>query len=82
VAREFRSQGAESAELISAEADKRGRSCWPMPDAMPKTSEAGAMRNRPTFTRKSFGKNAEFYDFYRSLQAYQTAVEKPTILWC
>ena len=76
VAREFRSQGAESAELISAEADKQRQVI--IANAQ---RDAEAIRGRgdaqsAEIYAKSFGKNPEFYDFHRSLQAYQVSFEK------
>ena len=76
VAREFRSQGAESAELISAEADKQKQVI--IANAQ---RDAEAIRGRgdaqsAEIYAKSFGKNPGFYDFYRSLQAYQVSFEK------
>ncbi len=38
-------------------------------------SAVGDVRSADIYA-KSFGKNAEFYAFYRSLQAYQAAFEK------
>jgi len=75
VAREFRSQGAESAEQISAEADKQKQVI--LANAL---HDAENIRGRgdaksAEIYAKTFGKNAEFYAFYRSLQAYQTAFE-------
>ncbi|CAG1022018.1 protease modulator HflC [Methylomonas sp. LL1] len=76
VAREFRSQGAESAELISAEADKQKQVI-----VANARREAENVRGRgdaesAEIYAKSFGKNPEFYAFYRSLQAYQASFEK------
>jgi membrane protease subunit HflC len=76
VAREFRSQGSESAEQISAEADKQKQVIL-----------ANAVRDGENIRGRgdalsadiyanSYGKNPEFYAFYRSLQAYQVAFEK------
>ncbi|MDD2759080.1 MAG: protease modulator HflC [Methylomonas sp.] len=75
VAREFRSQGAESAELISAEADKQKQVI-----VANARREAENIRGRgdaesADIYAKSFGKNPEFYAFYRSLQAYQASFE-------
>lgn len=75
VAREFRSQGAESAELISAEADKQKQVI-----VANARREAENVRGRgdaesAEIYAKSFGKNPEFYAFYRSLQAYQASFE-------
>lgn len=73
VAREFRSQGDEQAELIRAEADKER-------DILIASAyrEAQNIRGRgdakaADIYAKSYGKNEEFYAFYRSIQAYQTS---------
>jgi len=76
VAREFRSQGSEEAELISAEADKKRQIIL-----------AGAYRKAEYIRGRgdakaadiysaSYGRNQEFYAFYRSLSAYQASFEK------
>ena len=76
VAREFRSQGSEQAELISAEADK-GREIL-LAEAY---SKAEFIRGRgdakaAEIYSASYGQNEEFYAFYRSLSAYQASFEK------
>ncbi|GAB4256598.1 MAG: protease modulator HflC [Methylomicrobium sp.] len=75
VAREFRSQGAERAEQISAEADKEREII--LANAY---REAERIRGRgdaksAEIYSASYGKNEEFYAFYRSLSAYQKAFE-------
>lgn len=75
VAREFRSQGAESAEQISAQADKEREII--LANAY---REAEKIRGRgdakaAEIYAVSYGKNEEFYAFYRSLSAYQAAFE-------
>ncbi|MDI1277758.1 protease modulator HflC [Methylobacter sp.] len=76
VAREFRSQGAETAEQISAEADKQKQVILANARRDGENIRGRGDAQSADIYAKSFGKNAEFYAFYRSLQAYQTAFEK------
>jgi membrane protease subunit HflC len=76
VAREFRSQGAESAEQISAEADKQKQVILANAQRDAENVRGRGDAQSAEIYAKSFGKNPEFYAFYRSLQAYQTAFEK------
>ncbi len=76
VAREFRSQGAESAELISAEADKQRQVILANAQRDADNIRGRGDAQSADIYAKSFGKNPEFFAFYRSLQAYQTAFEK------
>ncbi|MEE7626228.1 protease modulator HflC [Methylobacter sp. Wu8] len=76
VAREFRSQGAETAEQISAEADKQKQVILANARRNGENIRGRGDAGSADIYAKSFGKNAEFYAFYRSLEAYQTAFEK------
>ena len=76
VAREFRSQGAESAELISAEADKQKQVILANAQREAENVRGRGDAESADIYAKSFGKNPEFYAFYRSLQAYQSSFEK------
>ncbi|WAR43685.1 protease modulator HflC [Methylomonas rapida] len=76
VAREFRSQGAESAELISAEADKQKQVIVANAQREAENVRGRGDAESAEIYAKSFGKNPEFYAFYRSLQAYQASFEK------
>jgi len=71
VAREFRSQGSEASERIRADADRQ--STVTLADAY-RDSEiirgTGDAKATATYA-KAFGKNREFYKFYRSLNAYK-----------
>lgn len=71
VAREFRSQGSEASERIRADADRQ--STVTLADAY-RDSEVirgtGDAKATSTYA-KAFGKNREFYKFYRSLNAYK-----------
>ncbi|MGY6274564.1 protease modulator HflC [Methylomonas sp. MgM2] len=75
VAREFRSQGAESAELISAEADKQKQVIVANAQREAENIRGRGDAESAEIYAKSFGKNPEFYAFYRSLQAYQASFE-------
>lgn len=75
VAREFRSQGAESAEQISAEADKQRQVLLANARRDAENIRGGGDAQSAEIYAKSFGKNPEFYAFHRSLQAYQTAFQ-------
>ena len=70
VAREFRSQGSEASERIRADADRQ--STVTLADAYRDseiTRGSGDAKATSTYA-KAFGKNREFYKFYRSLNAY------------
>ena len=71
VARDFRSQGSEASERIRADADRQ--STVTLADAY-RDSEiirgTGDAKATSTYA-KAFGKNREFYKFYRSLNAYK-----------
>ncbi len=75
VAREFRSQGAETAEQIRAIADKEGEII--VADAYRKSQQIRGRGDAESaeIYASSYGKNEEFYAFYRSLDAYQKAFE-------
>ncbi len=73
VAREFRSQGAETAEQISAAADKQKQVILANAQHDAENIRGRGDAQSAEIYAKSFGKNAEFFAFYRSLQAYQTA---------
>jgi len=76
VAREFRSQGSENAELISAEADKQKQVLLANAQRDAENIRGRGDAESADIYAKSYGKNPEFYAFYRSLQAYQTSFEK------
>ena len=71
VAREFRSQGAESAERIRADADRRRTEI--LADAYREAQQnrgAGDAQAADIYS-KAYDKNKEFYAFYRSLESYR-----------
>jgi membrane protease subunit HflC len=76
VAREFRSQGSEQAELISAEADKQRQVLLANAKRDAENIRGHGDAESAEIYAKSYGKNPEFYAFHRSLQAYQNAFEK------
>lgn len=71
VAREWRSQGAESAERIRADADRRRTEI--LADAYRESQQvrgAGDAQAADIYA-KAYDKNKEFYAFYRSLESYR-----------
>lgn len=71
VAREFRSQGSEEAEKVRANADKKKEiilaDAYRDSEIMKGQGDAKAAE----IYAKAYGKNIEFYSFYRSMQAYK-----------
>lgn len=76
VAREFRSQGSEKAEQISAEADKQRQVLLANAQRDAENMRGQGDAEAADIYARSYGRNPEFYAFHRSLQAYQTAFEK------
>lgn len=73
VARELRSQGAEQAERIRADADRRRTEI--VADAYSTSQQVrgeGDGRASATYA-KAFDKNKDFYAFYRSMEAYRSS---------
>jgi len=74
-AREARARGAEEAQKIRADADRQKTVL--LAEARKSSEiirgEGDAIRNR--VFAEAFEKDAEFFDFYRSLQAYRTALQ-------
>ena len=75
VARDFRSRGAESAERIRADADRQREIILAEAyrDAELKRGEGDAQASE-TYAQ-AYGKNKDFFGFYRSLSAYQGAFQ-------
>lgn len=75
-AREWRSQGTEMSDRIRSEADRQQRvilaEAYREAEILRGEGEAEAAG----IARKAFGKDPEFYNFYRSLQAYRHAFDK------
>ena len=75
VAREFRSQGAESAERIRADADRRRTEI--LADAYRESQQARGAGDAQAadIYAKAYDKNKEFYAFYRSLESYRKSFQ-------
>ncbi len=77
VARDFRSRGAEAAERIRADADRQREvilaEAYRDAELMRGEGDAKATESYAL----TFGKNPEFYSFYRSLNSYKQALGKP-----
>lgn len=75
VAREWRSQGAESAERIRADADRRRTEI--LADAYRDAQQARGAGDAQAaeIYAKAYDKNREFYAFYRSLEAYRSTLK-------
>ena len=75
VARDFRSRGAEAAERIRADADRQGTILLAEAyrDAERSRGEGDAVAAE-TYA-KAYGKDADFYSFYRSLNAYRNSFQ-------
>jgi len=71
VAREFRSQGAESAERIRADADRRRTEI--LADAYREAQQARGAGDAQAadIYAKAYNKDKEFYAFYRSMESYR-----------
>jgi len=76
VAREFRSQGSEAAEKVRADADKQKEiilaDAYRDSEIMKGQGDAKAAE----IYAKAYGKNIEFYAFYRSMAAYKETFTK------
>jgi len=71
VAREFRSQGAESAERIRADADRRRTEILADAYREAQQSRGAGDAQAADIYAKAYNKNKEFYAFYRSLESYR-----------
>ncbi|MEK7321626.1 MAG: protease modulator HflC [Pseudomonadota bacterium] len=71
VAREWRSQGGESAERIRADADRRRTEIVAEAYRESQTVRGSGDGSASEIYAKAFNKNKEFYSFYRSLEAYR-----------
>ncbi|MFT4561450.1 MAG: membrane protease subunit HflC [Gammaproteobacteria bacterium] len=73
VAREFRARGEKTAITIKADADRSrtvvGANAYRDAETLRGTGDAGAAK----IYADAYNKNREFYDFYRSLNAYKTS---------
>ena len=77
-AREHRSQGTEIAETIKANAEREQRVLLAEAYRKAETLRGEGDAEAAAIAAKAFGKDAEFYRFYRSLQAYRGSFSKPS----
>jgi membrane protease subunit HflC len=71
VAKEFRSQGAESAERIRADADRRRTEILAEAYSEAEKARGAGDAQAADIYAKAYNKNKEFYAFYRSLESYR-----------
>lgn len=77
-AREHRSQGTEIAETIKANAEREQRVLMAEAYRKAETLRGEGDAEAAAISARAFGKDAEFYKFYRSLQAYRASFSKPS----
>lgn len=77
-AREHRSQGTEMSDRIKSEADRQQRVILADAYRQSEILRGEGDAEAAAIARKSFGQDAEFYRFYRSLQAYRQTFNKPS----
>src|SRR5574343_1337284 len=77
-AREHRSQGTEMSDRIKSEADRQQRVILAEAYRKAETLRGQGDAEAAAIARKAFGQDAEFYRFYRSLQAYRQTFNKPS----
>jgi membrane protease subunit HflC len=77
-AREHRSQGTEIAETIKANAEREQRVLLAEAYRKAETLRGEGDAQAAAIAARAFGKDAEFYKFYRSLQAYRASFSKPS----
>lgn len=71
VAKEFRSQGAESAERIRADADRRRTEILADAYRQSQVARGNGDAQAADIYAKAYNQDKEFYSFYRSLEAYR-----------
>lgn len=76
-AREHRSQGTEMSDRIKSEAERQQRVILADAYRQAETLRGQGDAEAAAIARKAFGQDAEFYRFYRSLQAYRNSLGKP-----
>lgn len=72
-AREYRSKGKEAGKAIRANADRERRVILAEAYRKAETLRGEGDAQAASIYAAAYGKNAEFYSFYRSLQAYRSA---------
>ncbi|KOO01934.1 protease modulator HflC [Vibrio nereis] len=73
VARQFRSQGREQAEIIRAQAELEVATILAEADKTARVTRGGADAEAASIYAKAFNKDPEFFGFIRSLRAYQSS---------
>lgn len=73
VARSYRSHGRERAEVIRAQAELEVAKTLAEADRTAKVIRGDADATAAAIYAKSYEQDAEFYDFMRSLQAYENS---------
>lgn len=76
-AREHRSQGNELAETIQAEADREQKVILAEAYRQAETIRGQGDAEAAAIAGAAFGKDPEFFRFYRSMEAYRTSFSKP-----
>ena len=76
IARRFRSEGSEQAEKIKAEADKERTIELANAYSKAETLRGEGDATAAEIYSKAYGKDAEFFSFYRSLNAYRKTLSK------
>lgn len=76
VAREFRSRGAESAERIRADADRQGTVILAQAYRDAERTRGEGDARAAAIYAQAYNKNADFYSFYRSLNAYEDSFKR------
>ena len=76
VAREFRSQGAEAAERIRADADKQREIILANAFRDAEISRGEGEAKAADIYAKTYGKDVEFFSFYRTMNAYKKTFNK------
>jgi membrane protease subunit HflC len=75
-AREHRAQGTEMSDRIKSEADRQQRVILADAYRQAETLRGEGDAQVALIARKAFGQDAEFYSFYRSLQAYRNSFNR------
>jgi len=76
VAREFRSQGSEQAERIRADADKQREIILANAFRDAEILRGNGDSKAADIYAKAYGKDVEFFTFYRSMNAYKQTFNK------
>ncbi|MGR9107445.1 MAG: protease modulator HflC [Gammaproteobacteria bacterium] len=76
IAKEFRAQGAEEAERIRADADKQRVIILAEAFRQAETQRGEGDATATEIYAQAYGKNTEFYTFYRSLNAYKNVFQE------